>query len=80
VDQLYLAARLALLDLLYRDTKPPLLLDDPFVKFDSDRRRQAMVLCKEIAQEHQVLLFTCSDAYNIFADNVIDLLGLFAQD
>ncbi len=80
VDQLYLAARLALLDLLYRDTKPPLLLDDPFVKFDPDRREQAMALCKEIAQEHQVLLFTCSDAYNIFADNVIDLLGLSAQD
>jgi uncharacterized protein YhaN len=80
VDQLYLAARLALLDLLYRDTKPPLLLDDPFVKFDPERRGQAMALCKEIAQDHQVLLFTCSDAYNIFADNVIDLLGLSAQD
>ncbi len=80
VDQLYLAARLALLDLLYRDTKPPLLLDDPFVKFDADRREQAMALCKEIAQEHQVLLFTCSDAYDLFADNMIELPGLSAQD
>lgn len=80
IDQLYLAARLALLDLLYRDTKPPLLLDDPFVKFDRDRREQAMALCKEIAQEHQVLLFTCSDAYDLFADNMIELPGLSAQD
>jgi uncharacterized protein YhaN len=47
VDQLYLAARLALLDLIYRDAKPPLLLDDPFVKFDPDRGRQAMALCKK---------------------------------
>ncbi|HEC35051.1 MAG TPA: hypothetical protein ENI39_00780 [Anaerolineae bacterium] len=80
VDQLYLAARLALLDLLYRATKPPLLLDDPFVKFDPDRREQTIALCREIAQEHQVLLFTCSDAYDLFADNVIELPGLSAQD
>lgn len=71
VDQLYLATRLALLDLLYRDAKPPLLLDDPFVKFDPDRRKQAMALCKEIAQEHQVLFFTCHDIYDAIADWVI---------
>jgi len=76
VDQLYLAARLALLDLLYRDAKPPLLLDDPFVKFDPDRREQAMALCKEIAQEHQVLLFTCHDDYDAAADWVVELPDL----
>ena len=80
VDQLYLAARLALLDLIYRDTKPPLLLDDPFVKFDPDRREQAIGLCKEIAREHQVLLFTCSDAYDLFADNMIELPKPYVQD
>jgi DNA repair exonuclease SbcCD ATPase subunit len=73
VDQLYLAARLALLDLLYCDIRPPLLLDDPFVKFDPDRREQAMALCKEIAQEHQVLLFTCHDEYDLHADKLITL-------
>jgi uncharacterized protein YhaN len=73
VDQLYLAARLALLDLLYCDIRPPLLLDDPFVKFDPDRREQAMALCKEIAQEHQVLLFTCHDDYDLHADKLITL-------
>jgi len=73
VDQLYLAARLALLDLLYRDAKPPLLLDDPFVKFDPDRREQAIALCKEIAQNHQVLFFTCHDGYNAAADWAVEL-------
>jgi len=73
VDQLYLAARLALLDLLYHDAKPPLLLDDPFVKFDPDRREQAIALCKEIAQEHQVLLFTCHDDYGAAADWIVEL-------
>jgi DNA repair exonuclease SbcCD ATPase subunit len=73
VDQLYLAARLALLDLLYRDAKPPLLLDDPFVKFDPDRREQAMALCKEIAQEHQILFFTCHGDYDTAADWIVSL-------
>jgi DNA repair exonuclease SbcCD ATPase subunit len=76
VDQLYLAARLALLDLLYCDAKPPLLLDDPFVKFDPDRREQAIALCKEIAQDHQVLFFTCHDDYDEAAEWKVKLPDL----
>jgi len=79
VDQLYFATRLALIDLLYRDAKPPLLLDDPFVKFDPERRSQALALCREIAQEHQVLLFTCSEAYDPFADHVIEMPGVIGR-
>lgn len=63
-DQLYLAARLALADLLFRDTNPPLFLDDPFVKFDPRRRQAAIELCQEVAKEKQVLLFTCFDHYD----------------
>jgi len=74
VDQLYLAARLALLDLLYSDAKPPLLLDDPFVKFDAGRREQAIALCKDIAQRQQVLLFTCHDHYDSAADWIVELV------
>jgi uncharacterized protein YhaN len=73
IDQLYLATRLALLDLLYPNTKPPLLLDDPFVKFDPQRRSQALALCHKIAQEHQVLLFTCSNSYDEYADHIVKL-------
>jgi len=73
LDQLYLAARLALLELLYRDARPPLLLDDPFVKFDPSRREQALELCKEVAKTHQVLLFTCHDHYDSAADWTVEL-------
>ncbi|MFW6116946.1 MAG: ATP-binding protein, partial [bacterium] len=73
LDQLYLAVRLALVELLYQDARPPLLLDDPFVKFDATRRQHALILCKEIAQVHQVLLFTCHDHYDSAADWIIEL-------
>jgi uncharacterized protein YhaN len=62
-DQLYLALRLALMDLLFPSTRPPLFLDDPFVKFDAGRRRAALQLCQRIAQQRQVILFTCSGDY-----------------
>lgn len=57
-DQVYLAARLALVDLLFPDTCPPILLDDPFVTFDTDRRSAALRLCQRIGEKRQVFLFT----------------------
>lgn len=63
-DQLYLAARLALVDLLFPDTWPPILLDDPFVHFDPQRLDAAIKMCNDIAAERQILLFTCSNNYN----------------
>jgi DNA repair exonuclease SbcCD ATPase subunit len=62
-DQIYLALRLALMDLLFPTARPPLFLDDPFVKFDEARRRAALQLCQRIARQRQVILFTCADDY-----------------
>jgi hypothetical protein len=59
-DQLYFALRLALMDLLFPSARPPLFLDDPFVKFDVARQQAALLLCQRIAQQRQVILFTCS--------------------
>jgi uncharacterized protein YhaN len=73
VDQLYLAVRLALIDLLFQDARPPLLMDDPFVTFDPQRRQAALHLCREIADTHQVLFFTCHDGYDGIATEVITL-------
>lgn len=60
-DQLYMAARLALVDMLYPNARPPLLLDDPFVNFDPQRRNAAVAMCEALGAERQLLLFTCSD-------------------
>lgn len=60
-DQLYLALRVALLELLVPagKTRPPLILDDPFVQCDEARLIGCMDLLAELAGTHQVLLFTC---------------------
>ena len=73
LDQFYLAARMAMLDLVSGDAKPPVLLDDPFVTFDDDRAGRAMALLKQIARERQVILFTYSPRYDGFAEHVVKL-------
>jgi DNA repair exonuclease SbcCD ATPase subunit len=72
-DQVYLAARLALSDMIFQDARPPMLMDDPFVKFDPKRREAALELCKELAVDRQIILFTCHDGYSPYADRVIRL-------
>lgn len=59
-DQIYFLERLALARLLDRTIdRPPLLLDDPFVHFDVERRRFALELLVEAAADgRQVILFS----------------------
>jgi uncharacterized protein YhaN len=57
-DQLYLAARCALLDLLAPDGEAPLLLDDAFAGFDPERRRAAYDVVREIAESRQVIVLS----------------------
>lgn len=73
VDQLYLAARLSLLEIICDHRRPPLILDDPFVTFDSRRLRGAMEVMREFAGEWQVVIFTCGDHYDEFAERVVEL-------
>lgn len=74
-EQLYLAWRLALAGLLWQETAPPVLLDDPLVNFDDDRKGYALQLLGDIAQTRQVVLFTCSDEYDGVAESVVHLQG-----
>ncbi len=57
VDQLYLALRLAVAEELTPDT--PLVLDDAMVRFDDTRLKTALNILTEMAENKQVILFTC---------------------
>lgn len=73
IDQIYLCARLALLEVIAGDRNPFIILDDPFVHFDPQRARNAMNVIKQMSAEHQILLFTNSDNYDEIADQLIQL-------
>jgi len=74
IDEFYLAFRLALAKLIFGDKKPPLILDDPFVNFDSVRLANTLNFFKTLAPDYQIIIFTLSDLYDEVADNII-LLG-----
>ncbi len=74
IDEFYLAFRVALAKLIFGDKKPPLILDDPFVNFDSVRLNRTLDFFKTLASDHQIIIFALSDSYDGVADNIV-LLG-----
>ena len=58
-DQMYLALRLAVWEVLSPDS--PLILDDALVRFDQSRMEKAMDLLTELGKNRQILLFSCQD-------------------
>ena len=60
VDQLYLAVRLAICQLVLPKEEPcPLVLDDALTNFDDRRMELALDCLEELSRQRQVLLFTC---------------------
>ena len=59
-DQLYLAVRLAICDLVLPDEdRAPIVLDDALASFDNDRCAAALRWLKDEGKRRQILLFTC---------------------
>lgn len=72
-DQLFFAIRLAAADLISGETRPPIILDDPFVYFDSDRLKAAGDIVAELAADRQVILFTHDTVYKDWPGKTIKL-------
>lgn len=60
-EQLYLSLRFALISAYPSSFRFPILLDDIFVHFDKERKKQAFLLLHQLAQKHQIILFTCHE-------------------
>lgn len=60
VDCIVLCMRLALVDALFGEEKPFLILDDPFVNLDDMHTKRAREMLDRIAQDHQVVYLICN--------------------
>lgn len=60
-EQLYLSMRLALAREAAGPVKLPMLLDDLFVNFDRTRLQAAAELMNRLAEDRQLILFTCHE-------------------
>ena len=66
-DQLYLAVRLAICELvLPEETCAPIVLDDALASFDDDRCAAALRWLKDEGKRRQILLFTCHSRESAF--------------
>lgn len=58
-DMINFCSRMALVDALFKDVKPPVILDDPFVNLDDDKVEHALKLVAKMAEEKQIIYFAC---------------------
>ena len=64
-DIINLCMRAALVDVMYPDEKPFVIMDDPFVNMDDDSFDGAKRLMEALAERYQVIYFTCSESRRI---------------
>ena len=58
-DMIDFCMRLALVDTLFEQEQPFLILDDPFVNLDADRLEKALELLNLMAASRQIVYFVC---------------------
>ncbi len=61
LDQFYLVLRLEAIRAIFADDLPPLILDDPLVACDPERRSRIIEILDEHANSGQVIYLTCHD-------------------
>ncbi len=71
-DLIDICLRFALIDAMYKDEKPFVILDDPFVNLDRSKTDRALKLLAEVAKNYQVIYFTCHDSRGLSAAGVRD--------
>ena len=64
-DMVNFCSRMALVDALFKDVKPPVILDDPFVNLDDDKVPKALQLVKDMSKDNQILYFACHKSREI---------------
>lgn len=64
-DLIDFCSRLAIIEDLFTDEPPFLVLDDPFVNLDDNSLQKLSFILKKVAEKWQILYFTCHSSRNI---------------
>lgn len=62
IDSMMLCMHLALVDTLFGEEKPCLILDDPFVNLDDEHTQRALSILTALAKTHQILYLVCNSS------------------
>lgn len=61
-DLIYICMRFSLIEALYKDETPFVVLDDPFVNLDESKTSKALEIMNEFAKKYQVIYFSCNSS------------------
>ena len=61
-DLIGICMRFSLVDALFENEQPFIILDDPFVNLDKDKIEKAKELVKELSKKYQVIYFICHES------------------
>lgn len=64
-DLVQISKRFALIDLIFKNERPFIVLDDPFVNLDDKNLEVATNIIKEISKKYQILFLTCHSSRKI---------------
>ena len=76
LDQLFVSIRLAFIENLSSKIALPILIDDGFVNFDSERKQIMLQLIKELSSKVQVIYFSLDDEPFTIAETPASLIKL----
>ena len=60
-DLIGICMRFALIEALFENEKPFIILDDPFVNLDKEKIQKAKGIVKELSKKYQVIYFVCHE-------------------
>lgn len=60
-DLIGVCLRVALVDAMYQEESPILIMDDPFTNLDDEKMKKAKMFLEYVAEKYQVIYFTCSE-------------------
>ena len=61
-DLIYICIRLSLIQALFEEEKPFIILDDPFTNLDETKIKNAIQLLNSISKEYQIIYFICHNS------------------
>lgn len=61
-DLIGIATRFSLVDALFENEKPFIILDDPFTNLDGEKLNKALRMIGEISKKYQIIYFVCHES------------------
>ena len=61
-DLIHICMRFGLIEALFKNETPFVILDDPFVNLDEGKTSKALEVLNEFAKKYQVIYFVCNSS------------------